>query len=310
MSSRTQLGVFVLPALLLVIVLGPPLWLDFAAPETDAVVTRKYEGYKLYRDPDAGWRRRLYVWTRFRTPSGATHTGELMLSDPAYDSLSVGSHLRVRYIPVYPYITRTVGRTTLIQARELFTPETTRGRWFALLLIFAPIIFVAGRIARVAAAIVAVVWLGATWVYLLRPVPLPTPGPTHASARVSWTQVETRGVTGRRYDRLATPYREIALTFVPPGSRDSITVVDAVDSASIVPKPVNGTLEPIGYEPGAPRTARLLAGTRTFINANRYDYLILALAPIALGFLSGGVRLKRRTRVARSALAHPRSELP
>jgi hypothetical protein len=290
MSSRPQFGVYLLAALLLALVIGPPLWLDFAAPEADAIVTRKYEGYKLSRDPDGGWRQVRWVWASFRTPSGVAHNSEMMLGTSDYDNLSVGTHLRVRYLPIYPYTVRPIARTTMIQAREVLTPETTRGRWLALLLIFAPLTILAGRIARILAFPVALVWLGATWVYVLAPKPLPVPGATHTSARVSWTQVVFRGPTGRRYDRLPTPYRVVALTFVPPRARDSITVVDAVDSMSLNPKPPDGTLEPIGYEPGAPRTARLLVGTRSFINANRSELIILGIAPIVLAVLAAGYR--------------------
>lgn len=292
MSFRTFYGTFFVPTLLLVLVLGPPLWLDHA-PEADAVVTRKYEGYRLRRDPDGGWRRRLYVWTRYRTPAGVQHNSELMLGNADYDNLTVGSHLRVRYLPIYPYTTRPVARTTLIQARELFTPETTSGWWMTLLLVFAPLTILAARLTKVAGFALAAVWLYASWVYILRPQPIPVPGAQHATARVSWTQVVSRGVSHRRYDRLRVPYRVVGLTFLPPGARDSIVVADAVDSTSLSPKPADGTLEPIGYDPGAPRTARLLAGTRTFINANRYEYILLALAPIGLALLAGSVRWKR-----------------
>jgi hypothetical protein len=302
MSSRPQFGVYLLVVLLVVLVVGPPLWLDVAAPETDAVVTRKYEGYRLSRDPDGGWRQVRYVWASFRTPAGVTHNSEMMLGTSDYDNLSVGTHLRVRYLPIYPYTVRPIARTTMIQAREVLTPETTRGRWLALLLIFAPLTFLAGRIARILAIPVALVWLAATWVYVLAPKPLPVPGPTHTSASVSWTQVVFRGPTGRRYDRLPTPYRVVALTFVPPRARDSITVLDAVDSMSLNPRPPNGTLEPIGYQPGAPRTARLLVGTRTFINSNRSELIILGLAPIVLALLAGMYR--RKGRRAAGAIGH------
>jgi len=293
MSSRVQLGSFVLPVLLLGLIVVPPLWLD-RAPETDAVVMQKYEGYRLNRDPDGGWRRRLVVWTRFHTPNGTNHTSELMLGNGDYDSITVGSHLRVRYLPVYPYTTRLVTRTTLMQARELFTPETTRGRWMALLLLFAPLTLLIGRLTKIAGFAVAAIWLMASWIYVVRPVPLPVPGPLHTSARVSWTEVQSRGIGRGRRDRLTMPYRLVALTFVPPGARDSSTVLDAVDSVSLTPTPANGTLEPIGYEPGAPRTARLLVGTRAFINANRYEFIIVALAPIVLALIASRVRLKRR----------------
>ncbi|HEX4469930.1 MAG TPA: hypothetical protein VH080_10360 [Gemmatimonadaceae bacterium] len=308
MSSRIQFGVYLLPVILLVLVVGPPIWLDVAAPEADAVVTRKYEGYRLSRDPDGGWRQVRYIWASFRTPAGVAHNSEMMLGTSEYDNLSVGTHLRVRYLPIYPYTVRPIARTTMIQAREVLTPETTRGRWLALLLIFAPLTFLAGRIARILAVPVALVWLGATWVYVLAPKPLPVPGPSHASARVSWTQVVFRGPTNRRYDRLPTPYRVVGLTFVPPKARDSITVVDAVDSMSLNPKPADGTLVPIGYEPGAPRTARLLVGTRTFINANRSSLVLLGIAPIVLALLVGMHR--RKGRRAASATGYPSHPSP
>ena len=300
MSSRVQFSSLVVPVLLLGLVAVPPLWLDHA-PETDAVVFQKYEGYRLNRDPDGGWRRRLVVWTRFKAANGTGHTSELMLGNGDYDTVSVGSHLRVRYLPVYPYTTRLVTRTTLMQARDIFTPETTRGRWMGLLLLFAPLTFLFGRLTKIAGFAVAGVWLWATWIYILRPVPLPVAGPQHTSARVSWTEVQSRGLGRGRRDRLRMPYRLVALSFVPAGARDSITVLDAVDSASLTPMPANGSLEPIGYEPGLPRTARLLMGSRSFINANRYEFIIVALAPIALALIASSVRLKRR-RPARAAV--------
>jgi hypothetical protein len=94
----------------------------------------------------------------------------------------------------------------------------------------------------------------------------------------------------------------VALTFVPPKARDSITVLDAVDSTSLVPKPPNGTLEPIGYDPGAPRTARLLVGTRSFINANRGNLLVIALSPILLGLVSSSYWRRKRARIANASL--------
>lgn len=310
MSLRNLYSVFFLPLLLVVLVVGPPLWLDFAAPEADAVVTTKYEGYRLNREPDGGWRRRLVVFTKVRTPAGATHTGEMMLGVADYDRLSVGSHVRVRYLPFYPYSTRPVARTSLVQARELLTPENTRGKWFAMLLIFGPLILVAGRFSRVASIVVAFAWLGATWVYIMRPPPPPTPGSQHTSARVDWTEVRSRGLGRNRRSRLAIPYRYVALRFLPPGARDSITVLDAVDSASLVPAPEKGTLEPIGYQPGAPRTALLLVGKRTFIAGNRFDYVVLAFAPILLGLVFGTAWRMRSRRAPRPAIARTRSARP
>ncbi|HKW47289.1 MAG TPA: hypothetical protein VJN70_07585 [Gemmatimonadaceae bacterium] len=287
-----QFGPVLLVVVLLAIVIGPPLWLDYA-PEADAVVTRKYEGYRLSRDPDGGWRNVRYVWASFRTPAGVSHNSEMMLGTGDYDNLSVGTHLRVRYLPIYPYTVRPIARTSMIQAREVLTPETTRGRWFGLLLIFAPLTLITARFARILAIPVALAWLGLTWVYVLAPKPVPVPGSMHTTARVNWSEVVFRGLTRRRYDHLPTPYRIVGLKFLPPSARDSIDVVDAVDSMSLNPKPHDGTLLPIGYEPGAPRTARLLAGARTFINGNRSEFIIVGIAPIVLCLIAGSYRRKR-----------------
>lgn len=289
-----QLGPILLVLVLVGLVVVPPLWLD-RAPEADAVVTRKYEGYRLNRDPDGGWHHIRYVWASFRTPAGVTHNSEMMLGTSDYDNLSVGTHLRVRYLPIYPYTVRPVARTSMIQAREVLTPENTRGRWFGLLLVFAPLTFVTARFARFLAISVALVWLGATWIYVIAPKPLPVPGSTHTTARVSWSEVVNRGIGRRRYDLLRTPYRIVGLRFLPPNARDSIDVVDAVDSTSLA-KPAKGTLEPIGYEPGAPRSARLLVGTRTFINANRIEFFIVGIMPILLAYGAGRYRRNRKGR--------------
>jgi hypothetical protein len=87
--------------------------------------------------------------------------------------------------------------------------------------------------------------------------------------------------------RLAIPYQVIELA-VPVG-RDTVVAVDAVDSGSVAHLAVGATL-PVRFDPAEPREARLLVGTRQFVDRNRYHFLpgVLGIGVIgtlvALGF--------------------------
>ncbi len=71
-------------------------------------------------------------------------------------------------------------------------------------------------------------------------------------------------------------------------------VVDAVDSGT-VPGLATGASLPVRYEPDAPREARLAAGTRRFIERNRYHFLPGVIGLPALGMLTAwGFRSRRR----------------
>jgi hypothetical protein len=284
MASRPSCGcLVVLPLVALVLVLS--LWLDRAAPEAVGVVRAKRESARLLREPDGGWRLQHYMWVRLKTPGHDSTTAYLDVSPSRFDSLSVGSRVRVRYLPFFPYFARPTDYSTTASLRDFLAPETTMARWLYWILAGALAMFVAARIGFPVAMLAAIVWLGAGYVLILRPVPVPAPGQVHAPARVWSTQYVRRAFTKRRAGSdLAVTYLAVQMRFRPPGARDSLVVVDAVDSSSIA-RPASGAIVTVGYDPAKPRSARLVSGTRTFVNRNRGTFIWPVVVPVGLGLL-------------------------
>jgi hypothetical protein len=305
MASRPSCGCFFW-LLLVALLLAASLWIDRAAPKTEAVVHSKVESARLFHEPDGGWRLNQTVWVRLK-PSGRDSTlAALNVSPSRFDSLSVGSRVRVRYVPFFPYYVRATDYSTTALLRDLFAPNTTMMRWLYWILVGALAMYVAARIGFAAAAVVALAWLGAAYVLILSPVTVPTPGAVHAPARVRYTQYVREMVSSRGRSRipLDVTYLFVEMRFLPAGARDSLLVVDAVDSASIT-RPENGAIVTVGYDPAEPRSARLVNGTRTFVNRNRGAFLWVVLVPVGLGLLMalalGRTRRRRAPRASSAA---------
>jgi len=90
------------------------------------------------------------------------------------------------------------------------------------------------------------------------------------------------------------PYQVVQLRLASPGHRDTVLVVDAVDSGSVAGL-TEGAELPVRYDPQAPRNARLAQGSRNFIVRNRYHFLPAVIGIPVLGMLAGmGFRRRRR----------------
>jgi hypothetical protein len=81
---------------------------------------------------------------------------------------------------------------------------------------------------------------------------------------------------------LDQPVQYVALEFVPEGRREPVVAVDNIDARSIPDLKVGQLLE-IQYERADPRSARLVAGTRTFWNRNLRGLAIWGAAWLVLG---------------------------
>jgi hypothetical protein len=103
------------------------------------------------------------------------------------------------------------------------------------------------------------------------------------------------------------PYEVVQLRFAPEGRTDSVVAVDAVDSATVAGLQI-GAIVPIGYDPAAPREARMTLGSRTFRERTRYHMLGPMVGIGLLGMLAAWGWRHRRVR--RTRTAPPAGESP
>jgi len=92
----------------------------------------------------------------------------------------------------------------------------------------------------------------------------------------------------------------VQLQLALPGRPDSVLVVDAVDSGSVPGLAVGAALA-VRYEPDTPREARLVQGTRRFLERNRYHFLPAVIGVPVLGMLAAWGFRSRRRRASRPA---------
>jgi hypothetical protein len=87
-----------------------------------------------------------------------------------------------------------------------------------------------------------------------------------------------------------------------------VLAVDAVDSGSVAGLE-HGVALPVRLDPSSPRDAQLAGGTRRFVEANRYHFLIPVIGCGLLGTLAGlTYRWRRRKRQMRDAVT-PRERM-
>jgi hypothetical protein len=100
--------------------------------------------------------------------------------------------------------------------------------------------------------------------------------------------------------RLEVPYQVVELLVPVRGGRDTVLAVDAVDSGSVNGL-AHGARLPVRLDPASPRDAQLAGGTRRFLEANRYHFLIPVLGCGILGTFAGlGYRWRRRKQETRA----------
>ena len=291
--------------------IGGSLWLDRRGDTARAVVTGKHEEIRVQQTPRDEWARWYRIGVEFPTPDGGLGMATVTVPQERYDALRRGDSLDVHYLPAFPLLARAADRSTA-QVLWDIGHGLLGNRFLLAMLMWLGAGFVALWIAaRVATALVFVVGLAwtALAVPLLFPAPTPAfPAPAAATARVEAITLVTksparRGARRHRAGRslgdatrrLAQPYQVVILRLTAPGFADSVTAVDAVDSAS-APGVRVGAILPIRLDPRAPRNARLADGTRTFRARNRYHFLVPVLGVGLLGVLGAwGWRTRRRS---------------
>ena len=293
------------------IMVGGSVWLDDRGETVTAKVTGKHEEVQVSDAPQGVWTRFYRVGVEFPAANEVLGQATLQVVRERYDALHVGDSLQVRYLPAFPLLARTPDRSTMTVLYELgsrFVHDPILLPLILWLVGGAVMLWVAMRVATTAVFAAGVVWIGVGFV-LMFPEPAPVKlGPTEGTARVSALRLVTkspayRGRSRRRMRslnsdavrRLAVPYQVVQLRLPLPGGRDTVLVVDAVDSASLVGVEVGADL-PVRYDAASPREARLTIGSRTFLEKNRYHFRASVIGVPILGTLAAWGWRSRRSR--------------
>lgn len=299
------------------LLVGASVWLDKRGETVLAPVQAKSERVMLRDDPQGGWSR----WYELGVGVGNTGAGPwiatIEVPEERYDSVRIGDSVEVRYLPQLPLYARAADRSTATVARE----AALRSGIIPLLLWIAcgvAGIWIAARIGTLAVVAAGLGWMAAGFPVLC-PAPIPAgPATSETRARVAAVTLVTKSParsntrrrgrrTGTTIRRLALPYQVVQLRLASPGHADSVLAVDAVDSGSVPGLLVAAQL-PVRYDPAAPREARLVHGTRRFVERNRYHFLPAVIALPTLGVLAAlGFRWRRRHRKEASAAPLPPS---
>jgi hypothetical protein len=294
MRRRRRLGL--LEVLYFVVItgflVGASVYLDRnGVPVTGRVIGRQ-ERVIVGHEPSGQWRRYYEVAAAFDLPGGGSSQATVRVTPERYDSLRMGDRIALRYLPQFPLLARTTDRSTAGIVSEL-----------AWNLAGIPLLvwFVGGIVAFGIAAPLGPIpvlaaggaWLAAGYVMLLtppspkRPGPLESPALVRAITLVDNSPTRLRSRRGGGFERrLAVPYQVVELLVPVRGGRDTVLAVDAVDSASVAGLG-NGAILPVRLDPAAPREAQLAAGTRRFVEANRYHFRVPVVGLAILGTLAG-----------------------
>lgn len=298
------------------IMVGGSIWLDDRGVTVAAKVTGKHEEVQVSDAPQGVWTRFYRIGVEFPAANAVVGQATITVRPERYDALHPGDTLQVRYLPAFPLLARTPDRSTMTVVYELgsrFVHDPILLPLVLWILGGAVMLWMAMRVATTAVFAAGLVWVAVGFI-LMFPEPAPVKlGRMEGTARVSALKLVTRspsyrGRSRRRMRsldsdgirRLAVPYQVVQLRLAIPGSADTVLVVDAVDSASLVGVAVGADL-PVRYDATSPREARLTIGSRTFLEKNRYHFRVSVIGVPILGTLAAwGWRSRRSRTEARS----------
>lgn len=307
--NRSGSGYLLVSCLLAGGLLLGSVWLDHNGSPVIATVTHKHEEVSVHDSPRGEWSRDYRVGVEFQAADGALGSSSVRVSRARFDSLQIGEHIAIRYLPALPRYARMADRSTakvLREALSVFLDDSFLTPVLTWLLVGGAALWILAQFATAAVFVAGVTWIIAA-LFLLFPAPRPIRlGAAEASARIedvrlvtkspSGRYVRTHGGTGRidlGFQNLAMPYQVVQFRFALPGRRDSLVGADAVDSASVPGLDVGATL-PLRYDPRTPRDARLGVGSRTFRERNRYHLKWPVLGVGALVMFAVALHSSRR----------------
>jgi hypothetical protein len=287
------------------LMVGGSLWLDRSGVPVTGRVVGKQERIVVGHEPSGEWRRLYEVAAVFELVGGGGSQATVRVPRERYDALRPGDPIELRYLQQFPLLARTTDRSTASVASEL--------AWgLAGIPILAWVVggflalWITARMGTIPVLAPGAAWLAAGYSMLLSPPSREGPRPAQAMAQVrgvtlvdkSPAHVRSRRRTSGFNRRLEVPYQVVELLVPVRGGRDTVLAVDAVDSGSVAGL-ANGMVLPVRLDPAAPRDAQLAGGTRRFVEANRYHFLIPVIGFGILGTLAAlTYRWRRRKRQA------------
>jgi hypothetical protein len=298
------------------LLVGGSLWLDRNGVPVTGRVTAKQERILVGHEPSGDWDRYHEVGAAFEAPGSGPSQATVRVSPERYETLRIGDPIELRYLPQFPLLARTTDRSTASVARELAWGLVgipillwLAGGFLAL--------WIAARMGTIPVLAAGVTWLAAAYPLLFSPPSREGSRPAEALAEVRGLTLvnkspsrlsRTRRHTSRFNRRLEVPYHVVELAVPVPGGRDTVLAVDAVDSGSVRGL-AHGALLPVRLDPAAPREAQLAGGTRRFVEANRYHFLVPVVGCGILGTLAAllyrGRRRKREATAGAGSIPRP-----
>ena len=262
------------------LMVGGSVWMDRNGSRATARVQAKQERIIVSHEPSGVWDRHWDLVAEFGTPGGPPVSASIELPQARWESLHVGDSIEVRYFPQFPYLARAAERPTASIAWE-FLEKIAAIPLLMWALAGLVGLWIASKLGKFVAIAAGAAWIAAAFPLLFSTRSPSVPSGVEATAQVRQITAVTRSPArshSRRRSigdpktrlRLAIPYQVVEL--IVPRGRDTVIAVDAVDSGSVAGLAV-GVMLPVRFDPAAPREARMLVGTRRFVDRNRYHFL-------------------------------------
>jgi hypothetical protein len=308
-SHFSVFGFIIIFVLALVILVGPPVYLELTGRTAAGVIIERREEIRVqYLE----WSRWLHLEVRY-TPADTEkpEIAVIPVTVERYDRAQVGDPVQIRYL-LHPQL-RAVGLATprlvdqgpLGQLRSVLDIGPIATVLLGLFLALAA----AWQLTRRRWLLVPLVGMLVLFaMYLTSSPPMSAPPglqrTTQATVRLVY-EVDRLAWRGNRYGDLDAlqPYQIVALEFVPEGTAGTVVAVDQIDVGSVPGVEVGANL-PIRYSAADPRWARIEGGQQTYFWKNLYLYAIIA-GVLLLFFICGFWLLSRNKRTRRQRGHHP-----
>jgi hypothetical protein len=294
------------------LLVGGSVWLDERGPTTVARVTEKRETISPDNDPSGGWNRHDQLGVAFTLPDQTAMSAMVTVDSARYDAFRSGDTVAIRYFRPLPVFARTADRSTATVLSDI-GHRLLRSRLLVWLGAGGVALWLAARLGAALVVLTGVAWSAVSFPLVFDPPAPVMPAGRETIARVQGIHLvakspsrhssrsRSRSGASASMRRLAVPYQLVELRLAVPGQPDSVVAVDAVDSGSVAGLAV-GARVTVRQDPAAPRAARLVAGRRSFVERNRFHFLIPVQGFCLLGVLLAFMRSRKRRRPAQAEM--------
>jgi hypothetical protein len=285
------------------LLVGGSVWLDERGPTTLARVTEKRETIAPDHDPAGRWNRHDQLGVAFTLPDQTPMSAMVTVDSARYDAFRSGDTVAIRYLRPLPVFARMADRSTATVLSDM-GHRLLQIHLLVWLVAGGLALWLAARLGTAVVVLTGVAWSAASFPLLFDP-PVPViPAGRETVARVQAVRLVTKSPSGgysrsrsrsASMRRLAVPYQLVELRLAVPGQPDSVVAVDAVDSGSVGGLVVGAKL-PVRQATSDPRAARLVGGRRSFVQRNRFHFLVPVQVFCLLGVLLAFMRSGKRRR--------------